>query len=25
LDYAWGVENYKVNKGIFYISLNLDF
>ena len=25
LDYAWGVENYKVNDGLFYISLNLDF
>jgi WD40 repeat protein len=25
LDYAWGIENYKVNKGLFYISLNLDF
>ena len=25
LDYAWGVENFTVNKGIFYLSLNLDF
>ncbi|NLJ83135.1 MAG: hypothetical protein GX330_08440 [Bacteroidales bacterium] len=25
LDYAWGIENYKINKGKFYISLNLDF
>jgi WD40 repeat protein len=26
LDYAWGVENYKVNnKGVFYLSFNLDF
>ncbi len=24
-DYAWGIENYKINKGIFYASLNLDF
>ncbi|HOF17009.1 MAG TPA: hypothetical protein PLF32_08890 [Bacteroidales bacterium] len=24
-DYAWGIENYKINKGMFYISLNLDF
>ncbi|MDR1878321.1 MAG: hypothetical protein LBQ64_02005 [Bacteroidales bacterium] len=26
LDYAWGVENYKVaDKGVFYLSFNLDF
>jgi Tol biopolymer transport system component len=26
LDYAWGVENYKINKkGVFYLSSNLDF
>ena len=26
LDYAWGVENYSVNKkGILYLSFNLDF
>jgi hypothetical protein len=25
LDYAWGVEDYAVNKGVFYLSLNLDF
>ncbi|MDD3281041.1 MAG: hypothetical protein PHC83_05650 [Bacteroidales bacterium] len=25
MDYAWGIENYKVNDGLFYISLNLDF
>ncbi|MDR1793553.1 MAG: hypothetical protein LBR36_08990 [Bacteroidales bacterium] len=25
LDYAWGVSNYKINKGVFYLSLNLDF
>jgi hypothetical protein len=26
LDYAWGVENYKIsNKGVFYLSFNLDF
>jgi hypothetical protein len=26
LDYAWGVENYKVSdKGVFYLSFNLDF
>jgi Tol biopolymer transport system component len=26
LDYAWGVENYQVNdKGVFYLSFNLDF
>ena len=25
LDYAWGVEDFSVNKGIFYLSLNLDF
>jgi hypothetical protein len=25
LDYAWGVENYTINKGVFYLSLNLDF
>jgi outer membrane protein assembly factor BamA len=26
LDYAWGIENYKIaNKGIFYLSFNLDF
>ncbi len=24
-DYAWGVENLKTNKGIFYLSLSLDF
>jgi WD40 repeat protein len=25
-DYAWGVENYKINdKGVFYLSFNLDF
>ena len=25
LDYAWGIEDYAINKGIFYLSLNLDF
>jgi Tol biopolymer transport system component len=26
LDYAWGVENYRVsNKGVLYLSFNLDF
>ncbi|MDR0367967.1 MAG: hypothetical protein LBH82_02350 [Bacteroidales bacterium] len=26
LDYAWGVENYRIaNKGVFYLSFNLDF
>ena len=25
LDYAWGVEDYAVNKGVFYLSFNLDF
>jgi hypothetical protein len=24
-DWAWGVENYKVQPGVFYLSLNLDF
>ena len=24
-DYAWGVENLKINKGVFYLSLSLDF
>ncbi|MHC1708724.1 MAG: hypothetical protein AB9842_14545 [Bacteroidales bacterium] len=24
-DWAWGVEDYEVQKGIFYISLSLDF
>jgi outer membrane protein assembly factor BamA len=25
-DYAWGVENYKISdKGVFYLSFNLDF
>lgn len=24
-DYAWGVEDKKVNKGLFYLSLSLDF
>ena len=25
LDYAWGIENFAVNKGAFYLSFNLDF
>ena len=25
LDYAWGVEDFAVNKGVFYLSFNLDF
>lgn len=25
LDYAWGVENYAVNDGLWYFSLSLDF
>ncbi len=24
-DYAWGVENYHINKPVFYLSLSLDF
>jgi hypothetical protein len=24
-DYGWGIEDKKVNKGYFYLSLNLDF
>ncbi len=26
LDYAWGIENYKIaNDGVFYLSFNVDF
>ena len=25
MDYAWGIENFTINKGLFYLSFNLDF